>query len=720
MSRRTFVFGLRAKLVLMSLFLFAIPWLGYEYVWEMEKYLRAGQERTLLGTVRAVATALHERPRLFDAQASYLSVEKGRDLYAYPIVDPIHLDGRLNDWRQQQHALRYDDTYLIDQSAGYRQGSLTFKHMVGKYRNYLYAYFEVFDEQIVYRPENSLRVDKNDHLQIAFTTPAGDFRRYLIATTGPGWLTPYELDTGESVSGVRPLKPEPRIQGSWAETQQGYNVELRIPLELLGSKLSFAITDVDQSGEEPVATIGTSDVGDADTLGTVLVPSPEIEQIIRGLGHTDSRIWVVDRHQRVLARSGDIRNSDGIWSRNVSREQEQGWFARFERQWLHPLYYKFLTRPPKDFIDQFYDVAELQGSHIEQALGGEPGSDWRLTPDNKAVVLAAAYPIFIEDQVMGAVIAEETTNGIRSLRNLALEKLFTLMLAIMLLGTLGLFLLASRISTRIRRLRDQSEQAIDEQGRLRGNIQPSRASDEIGDLSRSFADMVQRLGQYHHYLENMSSRLSHELRTPVAVVRSSLETLSMEDEGAAKSVYMQRAQEGLNRLSAILTNMSEATRLEQSLQSAERHKFDLAEVVKGCMQGYELAYAARALQADIRHQPLELNGAPELIAQLLDKLIANAVEFARPDTPVVVSLSKQPRQAVLEITNQGPQLPQEMAGRLFDSMVSVRPGGKGTGQPHLGLGLYIARLIVQFHQGQIQLTNLEDGSGVCVRVSLPI
>ena len=69
MSRKFHFFGLRFKLLLLSGFLFSIPWLGYEYVWEMEKYLRAGQERTLLGTVRAVATALHERPKLFDAQA---------------------------------------------------------------------------------------------------------------------------------------------------------------------------------------------------------------------------------------------------------------------------------------------------------------------------------------------------------------------------------------------------------------------------------------------------------------------------------------------------------------------------------------------------------------------------------------------------------------------------------------------------------------------------
>ena len=65
--------GLRLKLVFLSSFLFAIPWLGYKYVWEMEKYLRKGQEQTLVGTVSAAATALHERPKLFNSQASSLS-----------------------------------------------------------------------------------------------------------------------------------------------------------------------------------------------------------------------------------------------------------------------------------------------------------------------------------------------------------------------------------------------------------------------------------------------------------------------------------------------------------------------------------------------------------------------------------------------------------------------------------------------------------------------
>lgn len=88
-----FPFGLRTKVIGLSLFLLCLPWLGYQYVWEMEKYLRHGQERTLEGTTQALATALHERPKLFDGQASFLKqVEK------VAISTLIH-------WREQYYSM---------------------------------------------------------------------------------------------------------------------------------------------------------------------------------------------------------------------------------------------------------------------------------------------------------------------------------------------------------------------------------------------------------------------------------------------------------------------------------------------------------------------------------------------------------------------------------------------------------------------------------------
>ncbi|MCE9678874.1 proteobacterial dedicated sortase system histidine kinase [Shewanella sp. AS1] len=716
-------FGLRTKVAILSVFLLCLPWLGYQYVWEMEKYLRHGQENTLEGTTQALATALHERPKLFDKQASFLSqVKQGRDLYAYPLNSAIQLDGKLNDWSQYRaKSLHYGKEHLLFQADEKAPLNLSFNHMVGKYGGYLYGFFEVKDPQVIYRGKNSLSIDSNDHLAIATQTPDGQFRRYIVATIEDGWISAFELPLDPSLS--TPVTPEVRIQGKWLKTQAGYNIELRIPLEMLGSKLGFAIADVDDPKKRSVVSIiGTSGTNDLDSLGTVLVPSPEIESIIKGMSHNSSRIWVVDTHGRVLARSGDIHSSANVWAQASQEPQDSSYWGRFKDHFLTPLYYRILTKPPKDFIDSLKDSTVLEGSHIQKALKGQLASTWRLTPDGKAVVLAAASPIWIDDKVMGVVIAEETTHGIRTLRNKALEKLFNVILTTMSMGTLALFFFASSISSRIRRLRDQAEHAIDSQGRIKQAIEADKNRDEIGDLSRSFANIVSRLSQYNHYLENMSSRLSHELRTPVAVVRSSLEHLGAQGLGESQQKYVDRAQEGVSRLNLILNSMSEATRLEEALAHAELSRFPLKQVISGCMQGYQLTYPKQRFTLNLCDDPLMMQGVPEYIAQLMDKLIANAIEFCETDSAIEVALMAKGRSAILSVYNQGPALPPDMGEQIFESMVSVRQQ-KSQSKPHLGLGLYIARLIAEFHQGRITAQDsISDNQpiGVVFSVTLPL
>jgi len=123
----------------------------------------------------------------------------------------------------------------------------------------------------------------------------------------------------------------------------------------------------------------------------------------------------------------------------------------------------------------------------------------------------------------------------------------------------------------------------------------------------------------------------------------------------------------------------------------------------------------RDFELALPQDPALASGSPDLVAQLLDKLVANAVDFSREGVPVLVSLSAEDGTAVLAVTNQGPLLPEVMRGKLFDSMVSVRGGRDGkSGEPHLGLGLYVARLIAEFHGGEIRAENLASGAGVAV------
>lgn len=710
--------GIRLKLFFLSLFLFAIPYLGYQYVWELESYLRLGQEQSMLGTARAVATALHERPALFDKQSAYLAnVRTGTDLYAHPIVDPIRLDGELDDWLDYRHlTINYSQDNLLEENTPYQTDSLNFEHMVGRYKQYLYAMFAVTDDRVVFRPKNSLRIDRNDHLQIALTDAEGAFRRYIIAPQKQGWVSAYLLD--KNPQSRRAVRPESRIQGQWRNTDSGYNIELRFPLEMVAGQIAFALIDVDDARtRQRKYVVGTANPNRSEELGTVLVPSPEIENILKGLKRASARVWVLDKHKRVLARSGSIQQSTGIESR-LAEQPVSDWWRWIEQHWLLPLYYQILTKPPTHFIDELQNAYALKGQDIGRALEGKEASQWRLSPDSKAVILSAAHPIFIGEQVMGAVVVEQTTHGIRSLRNRALERLFHVILAVMGLGTLALFVFASRISFRIRKLRNQTEGAIDNQGRIIGSIQPSTTKDEIGDLSRSFTTVLSKLKQYNHYLENMASRLSHELRTPTAIVKSSLENMAGDNSSEENLAYQNRALDGVKRLSSILTSMSEATRLEQAMQRHEPEAFSLAELLQGCVQGYQAAYPNRqfSMHNQIDTQSETLNGSPELFAQMLDKIITNAVDFSTKDDKIQLSLSQQGQQRLLCISNPGALLPENMQAQLLDSMVSVRKDSADN-TPHLGLGLYIAKLIAEYHGGKMRIQNRPEQDGVQVLIA---
>jgi two-component system, OmpR family, sensor histidine kinase ChvG len=152
-------FGIRGQVFLVSLVLFAIPWVGYRYVLEVENFLRQGQERTLTGTAQAVATALHDRPQLFEPVAAIAREGNGL-LYARTLARPIVLDGQMADWRAQDvKKAQYQDD---------RERGFSFSQQAGKFDQFLYLMFDVKDSGVETMNNQDTLYDQADQLELSF------------------------------------------------------------------------------------------------------------------------------------------------------------------------------------------------------------------------------------------------------------------------------------------------------------------------------------------------------------------------------------------------------------------------------------------------------------------------------------------------------------------------------------------------------------------------
>ena len=306
------------------------------------------------------------------------------------------------------------------------------------------------------------------------------------------------------------------------------------------------------------------------------------------------------------------------------------------------------------------------------------------------------------------------TDAILSLTNKALGQL----ISFTLIATLGVALIllgyASWLSLRIRRLSTAAERALDE-GTTQLPLPSARANDEIGDLSRGFSHVLQQLGDYNEYLRTLAGKLSHELRTPLTIVNSSLENLEHEALSDDARQYTARARDGAARLQKILSAMSEANRVEELMENVEPEPIDIHSALKTATAVYADTWPDRRFRFDAQITSAPFSGSPEMIMQMLDKLVDNAIGFSGKQDEIVIALNADGETYQLSVSNPGAPLPDRMRSQLFDSMVSVR---EGSGNEHLGLGLYVAKLIAEGHGGTIRAGNTQNG--VVFHVYLPI
>ena len=663
---------LRKKLLLVALCTLALPVAGWLYVRQMETLLREGQADALLASARAVARSLVVTGAVLPEDTS--------GWYVQEATSPITVDGYGDDWAPLTP---------WSQSLGSSPNSRG-KLLLAQDSDWLYLYADIRDTRRTRADADDANALAADHLILTLANATGK-QRYLLASAAPGPLTARPLDP--PVAGF----PDP-LTAQWQEDGSGYRVELRLPRSLKLRALGVGVYDA-SAGGDPMA---------ADTR-PLLAYSTTLSSELARLAPDEVQARVLAPQGWLLGRSGRLNTAPGT-------DGQPGWFASI-------IYRSLLGKRLEDANLWSQDVPRLDTREVVRASAGKPVSVWRSGEERGSVVLAAAVPIGQGGKINGVLLLEQASRTVPLLANRALLGLLLTSFGVLLVAGGILLAFATRLSLRLGRLRNAAERAQLNDGRLDGLFENGRfpmtdAVDEIGDLARSFEKLFELVGSYTDYLRTLASKLSHELNTPLAIVKSSLDNLEHASMAPEAQPYLERARDGVARLGALVRAMSESSRMERSITTAEPEDVDLRDVVRGCADAYRALIGARRLDCVLPDAPLTLHCAPELIAQALDKLFDNALSFTPEQGWLRLTLRPIEGGAQIELANQGTLLPEAMQGRLFDTLVSLRDKATPGDVPHLGLGLYVVRLVAERHNGIATAHNLDDSSGVAFTLQL--
>lgn len=478
-----------------------------------------------------------------------------------------------------------------------------------------------------------------------------------------------------------------RSRGYWQATSRGWQLEARVPSALLDGRLGLQVRDVDGSLR------GGTWSGRPGRLATV---DAAAQAALDRLAPAGFRAFLTDAAGFVLAR----------------REPATPAAAAAPDGLLDPVFRFALGTQVEADPAPAARPGQLSGRHVElAALGAEATRRYADSANN---LLAAAAPVGNGVPPAAIVVLERDTAEILALTRAPTRRLLGVSLLASTGAALALLGFAAWLSWRITRLRDAADAAVGQRGEVLAALPGTAAGDELGDLARQLAALLGRVREHNLYLQELGGRLAHELRTPLAVVRTSLDNL--EAEAGSPGPWLGRAREGVDRMSHLVNALAAARQMERAIGGAELEHFDLAAQLEDMTAAYRELHPAHRFALDRPAGPGRVHGTPELLAQALDKLVDNAVDFAPADTEIRLALGRRGDGWRLAVANSGSRLPPGSPARLFDSLVSLRDD---SGKPHLGLGLYIVRLVAERHGGRAGAAALEGGTGVEFYVDLP-
>ena len=499
--------------------------------------------------------------------------------------------------------------------------------------------------------------------------------------------------------------------GRWTLTHRILAVNI---LTLVIVALSILYLDAyrNQLQEEREARI----LGQARLAGLAIDRSPAIADVglLRAIGQESrTRLRVYDRSGGLIEDSWagapatyTLRDpATQPWRKDVARALDRGFNILVGE------------RSPDDFIEPKIDRA---GEWPEIGRARSTGNTLvtiRQAPD-LTPVFSAATPLADGSTLLVTANDRNFTRTVRSQRGalaiaLAVATLLSILLSLFLARTIVRPL--RRIAIAAHRVR------LGRAREVRVPRLPSRR-DEIGMLARSVSDMSQSLRLRIDNIEAFAADVTHELKNPLASLRSAVDGLDRIEDPALRKQLLDVVRQDVVRLDRLIGDVSEAARTDAELARARFEPVDLGLLIEQLVSGWEQRRetgTVRLAFARPRRASTIVVGEPGRLARAIDNIIDNAISFSPADGLVEVAAIHVGNRILIRVDDEGPGVPDELREAIFNRFHSVRPATESFGR-HSGLGLAIARAIVEGHDGEIDVADRDDApSGARFTISLP-
>ena len=392
------------------------------------------------------------------------------------------------------------------------------------------------------------------------------------------------------------------------------------------------------------------------------------------------------------------------WTKDVARALDRG--------------FNFIVgaKPLDNFVEPRIDRLQAWPEGVRAKAAQKATSAVRNAPDLTPVI-SAAVPV--KEGVLLATDNDRAfTRTVRGQRGL----IITAMACVIILSVLLSVFLARTIVRPLRRLALAAHRVrLGRSREVRVPRLPTR-SDEIGLLARAVSDMSQSLRQRIDNMEAFAADVTHELKNPLASLRSAVDGLDRVEDEQLRHRLMGIAREDVGRLDRLINDISEAARTDAELARATFDRVDLGPLIEQLVHSWETRREtgdARIAFARPRKDTAAVMGKPDRLARAINNILDNAVSFSPPGGLVEIAAVRVGDEVRIRIDDEGPGVPPEAREAIFNRFHSVRPEGEEFGR-HSGLGLAIARAIVEGHDGEIDVQDRDDApSGARFTIRLP-